>query len=263
MRLIGLDPAEYASLVAPLVGIPLPEGRASKLGPEELRRRQLAAMTTWVLTGARSQPVVLAFEDLHWADPTSLDLVRALAERGGQAPLFVIATARPEFRAPWGMRSHHGVIALPPLDREQVRRMVREIAAHHALPEILVDRVGERTGGVPLFVEEVTRLLLERGEDRDMPAIPPTLQQSLAARLDRLGDAREVAQIGAVLLTDAGVGTPAQHFSALHGLCSARHSGAQIKSALALAGENAGGRPAAGRPDLRCDRKSRPRHVAA
>ena len=121
MRLVGLDPAEYASLVAPLVGIPLPEDRAAKFAPEELRRRQLAAMTAWFLAGARTQPVVLAFEDLHWADPTSLDLVRALAERGGQAPLLVIATARPEFRAPWGMRSHHSVISLAPLDRQQVR----------------------------------------------------------------------------------------------------------------------------------------------
>ena len=78
LRLIGLDPAEHAPLLAPLVDIPLPPGRAANFPPEELRRRQLAAMTAWVLAGARSQPVVLAFEDLHWADPTSLDLLRAL-----------------------------------------------------------------------------------------------------------------------------------------------------------------------------------------
>ena len=77
LRLIGLDPAEHAPLLAPLVDIPLPPGRAANFPPEELRRRQLAAMTAWVLAGARSQPVVLAFEDLHWADPTSLDLLRA------------------------------------------------------------------------------------------------------------------------------------------------------------------------------------------
>ena len=114
LRLIGLDPTEHAPLVAPLVDIPLPPSRAAKLPPEELRRRQLAAMAAWVLAGARSQPAVVAFEDLHWADPTSLDLMRALAERGAQAPLLIIATTRPEFRPPWNVRSHHSVISLCP-----------------------------------------------------------------------------------------------------------------------------------------------------
>jgi len=198
---IKLDVQETATLLAPLLDIPLPAERAPKFSPEELRRRQLAAMVALVLAGARTQPVVLAFEDLHWADPTSLDLIQALAERGAQAPLLVVATTRPEFRAPWGMRSHHAVVALVPLDRTEVRRMVGEIAAQHALPQEVVERVSERTGGVPLFVEEVTRLLLERG-DTGSHAVPPTLQQSLAARLDRLGAAREVAQVGAVLGRD-------------------------------------------------------------
>ena len=164
-----------------------------------MRRRQLAAMTAWILAAARTQAIVLAFEDLHWADPTSLDLMRALAERGAQAPLLIIATARPEFRTPWSVRSHHSVISLSPLDRPQVARMVGELASRHALSKEVVEGVSDCTGGVPLFVEEVTRLLLERGEQGDAQAIPPTLQQSLAARLDRLGSARETAQIGAVL----------------------------------------------------------------
>ena len=199
LRLVGLDPTEYAPLLAPLVDVLLPEDRVAKLAPEELRRRQLAAMTAWILAAARTQAIVLAFEDLHWADPTSLDLMRALAERGAQAPLLIIATTRPEFRPPWTMRSHHGVISLAPLDRAQVRKMVGEIASRHALSDEMIDGVGERSGGVPLFVEEVTRLLLERDTQGGAQAIPPTLQQSLAARLDRLGSARETAQIGAVL----------------------------------------------------------------
>ena len=153
-------------------------------------------MTAWVLAGARSQPVVLAFEDLHWADPTSLDLLRALAERGAQAPLLLLATTRPEFRPPWSLRSHHSMISLSPLDRAEVARMVGEISHAPCPLEGGVETVIERTGGVPLFVEEVTRLLLERGEQGGVQAIPPTLQQSLAARLDRLGAAREVAQVG-------------------------------------------------------------------
>ena len=197
--LSGLDPTEYAPLLAPLVDVFLPEGRVAKIAPEELRRRQLAAMTAWILASARTQPVVLAFEDLHWADPTSLDLMRALAERGAQAPLLIIATARPEFRPPWSVRSHHSAISLSPLDSAQIAKMVRELSSRHALPKDIVEGVSERTGGVPLFIEEVTRLLLERGEHGGAQAIPPTLQQSLAARLDRLGSARETAQIGAVL----------------------------------------------------------------
>src|ERR1700722_14866041 len=199
LGLIGLDPTEYAPLLAPLVDVLLPEDRVAKLAPEELRRRQMAAMTAWILAAARTQAIVLAFEDLHWADPTSLDLMRALAERGAQAPLLIIATTRPEFRPPWSVRSHHSVISLSPLDHVQVAKMVAELSKRHALPRDIVEGVSERTGGVPLFVEEVTRLLLERGEQGGAQAIPPTLQQSLAARLDRLGSARETAQIGAVL----------------------------------------------------------------
>ena len=108
--------------------------------------------------------MALAFEDLHWADPTSLDLMQTLAERGAQAPMLILATARPEFRPPWSLRSHHSVISLSPLDRADVALMVGELAARHALSREVVEGVSERTGGVPLFVEEVTRLLLERGE---------------------------------------------------------------------------------------------------
>jgi class 3 adenylate cyclase len=202
LRLVGLDPAEHGPLLAPLVDIALPPERAASFPPEELRRRQLAAMTALVLAGARSQPAVLAFEDLHWADPTTLDLLRALAERGHQAPLLLLATARPEFRPSWSLRSHHSLISLSPLDRAGVARMIGEISVGHALSKEVVEGVSERSGGVPLFVEEVTRLLLDRGERGSVQTIPPTLQQSLAARLDRLGPSREVAQIGAVLGRD-------------------------------------------------------------
>ena len=147
-----------------------------------------------VMASARVQPVVLAVEDLHWADPTTLDVLRGIAGPGALAPLFIVATTRPEFRPPWDMRSNHATISLAPLDRAQVRDMIAELAARHALPREMVDNVAARTGGVPLFVEEVTRLLLERGERGGIQAIPPTLQQSLMARLDRLGPAREVAR---------------------------------------------------------------------
>jgi predicted ATPase/class 3 adenylate cyclase len=202
LALVKLDPAENAPLLAPLLDIPLPQNRAPLLEPEALRRRQLTALTNWVMAGSRTQPIVLALEDVHWADPTTLELLRGIAERGAPAPLFALITARPEFRPPWGVRSHHSTISLAPLDHSQVRQMVGELAARHTLPKDVIDSVTERSGGVPLFIEEVTRLLLERSEHGGVHAIPPTLQQSLTARLDRLGSAREVAQMGAVIGRD-------------------------------------------------------------
>src|SRR5262249_9852034 len=108
LTLIKLDPVEDAPVLAALRDIPLPQERSLALAPEELRRRQLAALTNWATASAKVQPVVLALEDNHWADPTTLDLFRGIAERGALAPLFVLITARPEFRPPWGIRSHHG-----------------------------------------------------------------------------------------------------------------------------------------------------------
>ena len=199
---VKLDPTENVPFLAPILDIPLPQDGVPTLEPEVLRRRQLAALTNWTMVAARTQPIVLALEDVHWADPTTLDFFRGIAERGALAPLFLLITARPEFRPPWGMRSHHATISLGPLDRSQVRDMVAELSARHALRREVVDDVAARTGGVPLFVEEVTRLLLERGEQGAAQTIPPTLQQSLMARLDRLGPAREVAQVGAVIGRD-------------------------------------------------------------
>jgi predicted ATPase len=103
LKQVKLNPIEFA----PLLDISAATIGAPELPPDELRRRQLAAMTAWLLAGARALPLVLAFEDLHWADPTSLDLLRMLAERGATAPLRIVATARPEFRAPWMTGSHH------------------------------------------------------------------------------------------------------------------------------------------------------------
>ena len=199
---IKLDPAEKVPLLALLMDIPLPKERMPSLAPDELRRRQLGALITMLIASARSQPMVLALEDLHWADPTTLDLLRSIAQSGALSPLFVLVSSRPEARPPWATRPHYGSISLAPLDRDQVRHMVDNLAALHTLPKELIDDVTERTGGVPLFVEEVTQLLLERGEPSGVHSIPPTLQQSLTARLDRLGDAREVAQIGAVIGRD-------------------------------------------------------------
>ncbi len=196
---IGLDGASLAPVVAPLFDLPAIAGRTPRLAPDQLLGLQLKAIESWALRGARAQPAVLAIEDLQWLDPASLQLLAALAESGSHAPLSIIATARPEFRAPWALRPHHAQMALEPLDAPDIRRMVAALPSGVGLSQDLVESVCERSGGVPLYVEEIMRLLGERGERAAAEAIPPSLQQSLAARLDRLGAAREVAEVGAVL----------------------------------------------------------------
>ena len=196
---VKLDAAKLAPLLAPIVGVPVPPERLPRLSPEEIRRAQRVAMVEWASAASRGQPLFLVVEDLQWFDPTSIDVVQAMIEGAARAPILILGTARPEFHPPWTARPHHSVISLAPLDEGQVQRMIAEVAFRRALPSDVVRRVSDRAGGVPLFIEEVTQLVLERGERRATQAIPPTLRQSLAARLDRLGPAREVAQIGAVL----------------------------------------------------------------
>ena len=199
MDQIGLDALTLAPIVAPLFDLPAIAGRTPRLAPDELLGLQLKAIESWILRGARAQPAVLAIEDLQWFDPASLQLLAALAESGSHSPLFIIATTRPEFRPTWAPRPHHAQMALEPLDAPDIRRMVAALSSGVGLSQDLVESVCERSGGVPLYVEEIMRLLGERGELAAAEAIPPSLQQSLSARLDRLGTAREVAEIGAVL----------------------------------------------------------------
>jgi class 3 adenylate cyclase/predicted ATPase len=196
---VKLDARKLAPLLAPMVGIPVPHERLPSPSPDEVRSSQLDAMVQWAIAGSRNQPLVLVLEDLQWFDPTSINLVHALGDGAARAPILLLSTARPEFRPPWDVGPHHAVISLPPLDEAQVHQMIAQVASRRTLSTDMMRRVSERAGGVPLFIEEVTRLVLERGERRGAQAIPPTLRLSLAARLDRLGPAREVAQIGAVL----------------------------------------------------------------
>jgi tetratricopeptide (TPR) repeat protein len=144
--------------------------------------------------------MVLTIEDLHWADASTLELLELLVEQGATARLLILCTARPEFRPPWAMRAHHAQIALNRLGVRDIRMMVAQVAASKALSEETVTAVVERTGGVPLFVEELTRAVLEGGEAKATGhEIPATLHDSLMARLDRLGRAKDVAQVASVI----------------------------------------------------------------
>src|SRR5262249_33355132 len=167
--------------------------------PEQQRRRLLTTMVNWVLGAARIKPLVLATEDLHWADPSTLELIQLLVEQGATSGLLLLYTARPEFRAQWPLRAHHTQITLNRLVARNVRAMIEEVAARKALADETVAALVERTGGVPLFVEELTRAVLEGEANLAGRAIPATLHDSLMARLDRLGPAKEIAQIGAVI----------------------------------------------------------------
>jgi tetratricopeptide (TPR) repeat protein len=197
----GLKPDEAAPLVADLLQLPVGmRYPALTLTPEQKRRRLLAALVAWIFGAARLQPLVMVVEDLHWLDPSTLELQQLLAEQGATAPLMLLYTARPEFHAQWPMRAHHTQITLNRLSARNVREMIALVAARNALAGESVDAVIERTGGVPLFVEELTRAVLESGNAKlSRGEIPVTLRDSLMARLDRLGSAKEVIQVGAVI----------------------------------------------------------------
>jgi predicted ATPase/class 3 adenylate cyclase len=201
LAVAGLKPAEAIPLIAPLLNLPVSAQYAlPPMLPEQQRRRLLATLVEWVLGAARAQPLVIAIEDLHWADPSSLELIHLLAEQGAAAPLMLLYTARPEFRPQWPLRAHHTQLTLNRLSARNVREMIAQVAARNALASETVDIVIERTGGVPLFVEELTRVVLEGGSAKLAGReIPVTLHDSLMARLDRLGPAKEVLQIGAVI----------------------------------------------------------------
>jgi class 3 adenylate cyclase/tetratricopeptide (TPR) repeat protein len=201
LELAGLKPAEALPLIAPLLNLPLSaKYPPSPLSPEQQRRRLLATLVEWALGVARVQPTIIAIEDLHWADPSTLELLQLLVEQEATARLLLLFTARPEFRAQWAPRAHHTQITLNRLSVRNVRTMLGEVAAQKALSEETIATVLERTGGVPLFVEELTRAVLESGDPKlTGRQIPVTLHDSLMARLDRLGQAKEVAQVGAVI----------------------------------------------------------------
>jgi class 3 adenylate cyclase len=201
------------SLLAELMSLPGGERFPPlDLSPQRKKERTLAALLRQFEGLARQQPVLMIFEDLHWIDPTSRELLDLTIEGIDRLPVLLVATFRPEFRSPWARRSQVTVIALNRLRRSDGVAMVQRLAANAALADDTIAEIVERTDGVPLFVEELTKAVLESAGRGDRVAavlattssaalsVPATLHASLVARLDRLGPApREIAQIGAVL----------------------------------------------------------------
>ncbi|MGA2409814.1 MAG: AAA family ATPase, partial [Candidatus Binataceae bacterium] len=201
LELAGMNTIAAVPLIAPLLNLQLSDKYPRlALSPEVQRSRQLATLVDWVIAAAREQPLVIATEDLHWADPSTLELIQLLVEQGSAARLLLLYTARPEFKPQWPHRQHHTHITLDRLSDRNARTIVEQVAPDGALPAPTIAAVVERTGGVPLFVEELTRAILESGEGRFIGReIPASLHDSLMARLDHLGSAKEVAQAGAVI----------------------------------------------------------------
>jgi class 3 adenylate cyclase/predicted ATPase len=188
------------------------DGRYPKLDltPQQRRQRTFEALTTQIASLAEQRPVLMVFEDVHWIDPTSLEALGRGIDRIKSTGVLLIITHRPEFEPPWLGRPYVTSLSLNRLGEPEIGAMIDRVAGNHPLPDTIRQDIIERTDGIPLFVEEMTRAVLEAESEGDarrtaaaIPsstvAVPASLHASLMARLDRLGAAKEVAQIGAVI----------------------------------------------------------------
>ncbi len=202
---------EDAALFAEMLSLPN-DGRypALELAPEQRRQRVLEALMSQLAGLARRQPVLMIFEDLHWIDPTSLEVLGRIVDRIKTLPVLVIVTFRPEFNAPWVGQSHVTSLTLNRLGEREAAAIIARLVGNNALPADVMAEIVERTDGIPLFVEEMTKAVLEAESEgaarrtvAAVPspalAVPASLHDSLMARLDRLGPAKEVAQIGSAI----------------------------------------------------------------
>jgi predicted ATPase/class 3 adenylate cyclase len=203
---------EMMPLLALLLSVPLLDRYPPvHQTPQRQRQQTLDAVVALLLAEAERQPVLAVWEDVHWADPSTLELLHLIIDQAPTARLLTLVTARPEFRPLWAPRSHLTQLTLGRLPRPQVETMVEQLTDGKSLPAEVLAQVVAKTDGVPLFVEELVKMILESGLVREetnhyvltgpLPplAIPTTLQDSLMARLDRLTTGRAVAQLGAVL----------------------------------------------------------------
>ncbi|MEE8114230.1 MAG: adenylate/guanylate cyclase domain-containing protein, partial [Nitrososphaerales archaeon] len=197
---------ETVPLFAPLLSIPLPDHYPSLgLTPQMQKRRTMEALIACLLEEADKQPVLYIVEDLHWVDHSTLEYLNMLVEQVPNSRIFVLLSFRPDFIPGWSMRSHFGQIILSRLAKKQVEQMVNSVSAGTILPEDIIRQIVSKTDGVPLYVEEITKMVLElellnvenRGDQTQLP-IPVSLQDSLAARLDRIASG-EICGLGAAL----------------------------------------------------------------
>jgi class 3 adenylate cyclase/tetratricopeptide (TPR) repeat protein len=184
-------------LLAELLSIPLPAAEPPPQTPAQRKAAILALIVDEFLRMGERDPVIIVLEDAHWIDATTLEMMMRLTDSIGRARALAVVTARPDFTPPWSTRPQATLLTLGRLGRQECTQLAAGVAAAHGLSAETVAAIVAKTDGVPLFVEELTKSVIESaGEDGEVPA---TLKDSLMARLDRLGDAREVAQIAAVI----------------------------------------------------------------
>jgi predicted ATPase len=186
----GLGSTENVALMAEFLELRGPTALA--MNPDLKRQKTIELLSAWCLALSELQPLVLLVEDLHWCDPSSLELMGRLIARSATSRLLLIATARPEFTPPWRAASNLTTIQFARLTKAQAREMVGTLGGS-ALPAETLDALIARADGAPLYLEELTKALVEPGAARGVEAIPATLADSLMGRLDRLSAAKEVA----------------------------------------------------------------------
>lgn len=201
---------DATEFIAALLSLPI-GGRYAvpNLSPQQRKARTYEALLTQVLGLAAQRPVVMLFEDVHWIDPSSLELLTLAIERAQRARVLILITARPEFRSPWSSAAHVSTFSVSRLSRREGSLLVGSVTDRKPLPPEILERILNSTDGVPLFVEELTKSVVESGVLVDAGdhyavagplsplTIPETLHDSLVARLDRLGPDKEIAQIAA------------------------------------------------------------------
>jgi class 3 adenylate cyclase/predicted ATPase len=204
-------PKQDVALFADMLSLPN-DGRHPALDrdPQQRRQKTLEALTAQVEALSRQSPVLMIFEDAHWSDPTSLETFGRVVDRARSLPVLLIVTFRPEFEAPWIGRPHVTALTINRLAQHDIEAMIDRVVGNKLIPAGIRKDIIERTDGIPLFVEEMTKAVLEAEGEGDarrtvaaVPsaalAVPASLHASLMARLDRLGPAKEVAQIGAAI----------------------------------------------------------------
>ena len=207
----SLTPPQDAALLADMLSLPN-DGRypTLELDPQQRRQKTLEALTAQLEALAQAKPVLMIFEDVHWIDPTSLEAVGRTVDRLRTLGVLLIVTYRPEFEPPWIGRPYVTALTLNRLGEREITAMIDRVTGNKALPESIRQDIIERTDGVPLFVEEMTKAVLEDESEGEAQrttaavpspasAVPASLHASLMARLDRLGPAKEVAQIGSAI----------------------------------------------------------------
>ncbi|MGR8918863.1 MAG: adenylate/guanylate cyclase domain-containing protein [Gammaproteobacteria bacterium] len=207
----SLPREEVLPLLAGLLGLPLPDGFSPPmLSPKRARERTLELLRDVVWELAESQPVLLIVDDLHWVDPTTLELLESIIDECQNHAVMVIALSRPEFLRGWVTRAQMAVMTLTGMTAEESAQLIRRVSGEQSLPRAVINELLERTDGVPLYIEELTKLLMQSGSIKDVGTgsaapgaehgtIPHTLQHALMARLDQQESAKRVAQLGSAI----------------------------------------------------------------